>query len=136
MADPDPALLTGPLELHGRIMPASNATFLGEIEGTRVVYKPEAGERPLWDFPDGTLAHRERAAYLVAEALGWDVVPLTFLRDGPHGELTIRHAGEPLLITTREPTQVAVKPLEPLLPAPQQPPGREPIRRHRTPPHI
>ncbi len=81
----DPPLLDGELTLHGRIMPASNATFLGEIEGTRVVYKPEAGERPLWDFPDGTLARRERAAYLLSEALGWDVVPLTFLRDGPHG---------------------------------------------------
>lgn len=82
---PDPSLLTGELTLHGRIMPASNATFLGEIGGTRVVYKPEAGERPLWDFPDGTLARRERATYLVSEALGWNVVPLTFLRDGPHG---------------------------------------------------
>ncbi len=82
---PDPVLLTGELTLHGRIMPASNATFLGEIEGTRVVYKPEAGERPLWDFPHGTLARRERASYLLSEALDWDVVPLTFLRDGPHG---------------------------------------------------
>ena len=78
-------LLDGELSLHGRIMPASNATFVGEIEGTRVVYKPLAGERPLWDFPDGTLAAREEAAYLVSEALGWNVVPLTFRRDGPHG---------------------------------------------------
>ncbi len=84
-AEPDAALLTSEIELHGRIMPASNATFLGEVGGTRVVYKPEAGERPLWDFPDGTLARRERAAYLVSAAFGWDVVPLTFLRDGPHG---------------------------------------------------
>lgn len=83
--EPDPALLTAEIELHGRIMPASNATFLGQVAGTRVVYKPELGERPLWDFPDGTLARRERAAYLVSEAFGWDVVPLTFLRDGPHG---------------------------------------------------
>ena len=73
------------LVLHGRIMPASNATFVGEIAGTRVVYKPVRGERPLWDFPDGTLARREVAAYAVSEALGWDVVPHTFLRDGPHG---------------------------------------------------
>ena len=58
--EPDPALLTEEIELHGRIMPASNATFLGEVAGTRVVYKPEVGERPLWDFPDGTLARRER----------------------------------------------------------------------------
>ena len=85
VTQPDPALLTAEIELHGRIMPASNATFLGEVAGTRVVYKPEAGERPLWDFPDGTLARRERAAYLVSEALEWDVVPLTLLRDGPHG---------------------------------------------------
>ena len=51
-------------------MPASNATFLAELDGREVVYKPIAGERPLWDFPDGTLADREVAAYLVSEALG------------------------------------------------------------------
>ena len=51
----------------------------------RVVYKPIAGERPLWDFPDGTLAAREVAAYAVSEALGWDIVPPTVLGDGPHG---------------------------------------------------
>ena len=83
------ALAEGELELQGRIMPASNATFFGEavLEATRVacVYKPVAGERPLWDFPSRTLANRERAAYLVSEALGWDVVPLTVLREGPHG---------------------------------------------------
>ncbi|MGZ5403562.1 MAG: SCO1664 family protein [Nocardioides sp.] len=78
-------LLDEELRLHGRIMPASNATFVGEIGDIRVVYKPVAGERPLWDFPDGTLANREVAAYAVSEALGWDVVPHTFLRDGPHG---------------------------------------------------
>ena len=78
-------LLGGDLALHGRVLPASNATFVGEIDGVRVVYKPIAGERPLWDFPDGTLAAREVAAYAVSEALGWDVVPHTFLRGGPHG---------------------------------------------------
>ena len=78
-------LVDAELVLHGRIMPASNATYLGEIEGTRVVYKPVAGERPLWDFPLGTLADREVAAYLVSEAFGWDVVPQTWLREGPHG---------------------------------------------------
>ena len=51
-----------------------------------VVYKPIAGESPLWDFPDGTLAHREVAAYLVSEVFGWDVVPHTWLRGGPLGE--------------------------------------------------
>lgn len=82
---PSPDLAAGELVLHGRVMPASNATFVGEIDGVRVVYKPVAGERPLWDFPDGTLAGREIASYAVSEALGWDVVPYTFLRRGPHG---------------------------------------------------
>ena len=78
-------LLEGEIVLRGRIMPASNATFLGEIGGVKVVYKPVAGERPLWDFPDGTLADREGAAYLVSEMFGWNVVPQTWLREGPHG---------------------------------------------------
>ena len=52
----------------------------------RCVYKPIRGERPLWDFPDGTLAGREVAAYLVSAATGWDIVPPTVLRDGPLGE--------------------------------------------------
>lgn len=75
----------GDLVLEGRILPASNATFVGLLDGTRVVYKPVAGERPLWDFPDAVLAHREVAARHVSEALGWDVVPPTWLGDGPHG---------------------------------------------------
>ena len=73
------------LTIKGRIMPASNATFLGELDGREVVYKPVAGERPLWDFPDGTLADREVAAYLVARATGWDLVPRTWWGEGPHG---------------------------------------------------
>ena len=80
-----PGFPTGGLTLHGRVLPASNATFVGEVDGVRVVYKPIAGERPLWDFPDGTLAAREVGAYAVSEALGWDIVPTTVLRDGPHG---------------------------------------------------
>jgi uncharacterized repeat protein (TIGR03843 family) len=91
----DPGLLTGALTLHGRVIPASNATFVGEIDARRVVYKPVAGERPLWDFPDGTLAAREEAAYLVSEAIGWDVVPLTFQRDGPHGPGMVQLWQEP-----------------------------------------
>lgn len=79
-------LMTGELTLTGRITTASNATFLGAIGDTVVVYKPVAGEAPLWDFPAGTLARREVAAYLVSEALGWDIVPRTWLRDGPFGE--------------------------------------------------
>lgn len=86
---PGVRLDTDPLEVMGRIMPASNQTFLcrlgAEEDEVRAVYKPTAGERPLWDFPDGTLALRERAAYLVSEAIGWSVVPPTVLRDGPLG---------------------------------------------------
>ena len=70
----------------GRITTASNATFLGSIGDAAVVYKPIAGEKPLWDFPDGFLTHREVAAYLVWEVLGWNIVPRTWLRDGPLGK--------------------------------------------------
>lgn len=75
----------GDLELEGRLVVASNATFLGTVDGTTVVYKPVIGEKPLWDFPDRTLAHREVSASLLSDALGWDVVPTTWLRDGPFG---------------------------------------------------
>jgi len=79
----------GKIDVQGRLVDASNATLFCEIVagGTRAqcVYKPVAGERPLWDFPDGTLAGREIAAYLVSAATGWDVVPPTVLRDGPFG---------------------------------------------------
>ena len=88
--------------LHGRIMPASNATFLGQIGEVKVVYKPISGERPLWDFPDGTLADREVAAYVVSEAFGWDVVPPTWLREGPHGLGMVQLWREP------DPEQAAV----------------------------
>jgi uncharacterized repeat protein (TIGR03843 family) len=84
MTDPLAAPSTG-LTLDGRLVTASNATFVGELDGVRVVYKPIAGERPLWDFPDGDLASREVAAYAVSEALGWGIVPRTWLGDGPHG---------------------------------------------------
>lgn len=87
------------LVLHGRIMPASNATFLGEIgagpDVLKVVYKPVSGERPLWDFPEGTLAGREVASYLVSRATGWDVVPQTWLREGPHGPGMVQVWQEP-----------------------------------------
>ena len=88
-------LVRGELVLTGRILPASNATFVGHIADTAVVYKPVDGERPLWDFPDGTLARREVAAYLVSEALGWDVVPHTWLRDGPMGTGMVQLWQEP-----------------------------------------
>ena len=68
---------------------SSNATFLAELalDGATAlaIYKPERGERPLWDFPSG-LYKREIAAYLLSEALGWGLVPLTVARDGPYGE--------------------------------------------------
>ena len=85
----DEALEHGELTIHGRIPDASNAVLYAtaELAGRRVpcVYKPVAGERPLWDFPDGTLAQREVAAYEVCRALGWDAVPPTVLREGPLG---------------------------------------------------
>lgn len=84
MTDPLAAPAAG-LVLDGRLVAASNATFVGDLEGSRVVYKPIAGERPLWDFPEGNLASREVAAYVVSEALGWGVVPRTWLGEGPHG---------------------------------------------------
>ncbi|MDT3725166.1 SCO1664 family protein [Streptomyces sp. DSM 41972] len=90
----DPAaaelLARGELTVRGRIREASNAalycTVTHEDREAACVYKPVAGERPLWDFPDGTLAGREAAAYEVSRATGWDLVPPTVLRDGPYGE--------------------------------------------------
>ncbi|CAM3755562.1 SCO1664 family protein [Occultella aeris] len=88
-------LAEGELELVGRIREASNATFVGRIDGVSVVYKPVAGERPLWDFPDGTLARREAAAHALSESFGWDVVPRTWLRDGPLGHGMVQVWCEP-----------------------------------------
>lgn len=70
----------------GRLPGASNATLLARLtDDTEVVYKPIAGETPLWDFPDESLAIREVLAYEVSEAGGLDVVPETRWCDGPHG---------------------------------------------------
>ncbi|MFG2266228.1 SCO1664 family protein [Streptomyces sp. NPDC048720] len=83
-------LARGELSVRGRIREASNAALFCTValDGREAscVYKPVAGERPLWDFPDGTLAGREVAAYEVSEATGWGLVPPTVLRDGPYGE--------------------------------------------------
>ncbi|MEV6406865.1 SCO1664 family protein [Streptomyces galilaeus] len=83
-------LARGELTVRGRITEASNAalycTVAHEGREAACVYKPVAGERPLWDFPDGTLAQREVAAYEVSEATGWGLVPPTVLREGPYGE--------------------------------------------------
>ena len=88
-ADVVDRLATAPLTIHGRIVNASNHTMLVETDDGRepllAVYKPRAGERPLWDFPLGSLHQREVAAYEVSAFLGWEVVPPTLLRDGPLG---------------------------------------------------
>jgi uncharacterized repeat protein (TIGR03843 family) len=82
-------LATGALEIDGRLVDASNTTLLCEVTldgvAAHCVYKPVRGERPLWDFPDGTLAGREVASYLISGATGWNLVPPTVLRDGPLG---------------------------------------------------
>lgn len=79
----------GEITVEGRLVAATNATLycLVEFEGLRAncVYKPISGERPLWDFPDGTLAGREVAAYVISEQMGWRIVPPTVHRDGPFG---------------------------------------------------
>jgi uncharacterized repeat protein (TIGR03843 family) len=86
------AVLThGELTIEGRLADASNATLLAlsVLDGVELmcVYKPTAGERPLWDFPESTLGMREVAAYQVSEALGWGLVPPTAWRDsGPFGQ--------------------------------------------------
>ncbi|AEH09671.1 hypothetical protein FsymDg_2271 [Candidatus Protofrankia datiscae] len=82
-------LRDGEITVTGRLLEASNTTLYCEIslDGVdgRCIYKPVRGERALWDFPDGTLAGRERAAYLVSEAIGTGIVPPTALRGGPFG---------------------------------------------------
>lgn len=90
---PDDAAATllierGEIEVVGRMPWSSNATYLCEVgcgdDTMRAIYKPRRGERALWDFPSG-LDHREAAAYELSEALGWDLVPFTIVRDGPLG---------------------------------------------------
>ena len=77
---------TGELEIIGRLVDASNASLLCKLPNElKVIYKPIAGERPLWDFPDGNLASREVAAFYISEVGEFDVVPKTVLRDGPFG---------------------------------------------------
>jgi uncharacterized repeat protein (TIGR03843 family) len=82
-------LENGRLDVEGRLVEASNATLYCTVrsggEPVACVYKPVAGERPLWDFPTGTLAGREVAAYAVSRTSGWDIVPPTVMRDGPYG---------------------------------------------------
>lgn len=84
------ALQKGSVDLQGQFLSGSNYTFLGDLVYNdlkfQVVYKPVRGEQPLWDFPHGSLARREVAAYTISEFLGWDLVPPTiFRKDGPLG---------------------------------------------------
>lgn len=83
-------LTMGEINISGRLVDASNATLFGTCtylgSELSIIYKPIAGERPLWDFADGNLASREYASYLLSELLGWNLVPVTILRDGPFGE--------------------------------------------------
>jgi uncharacterized repeat protein (TIGR03843 family) len=125
-------LRRGELTVIGRIRSASNATFLceanlGELQA-HCVYKPIAGEAPLWDFPDGTLAGRELAAYLVSHTLGWNIVPYTIIRDGPAGrgmlQLWVDQPGDEV---GDEPE--AGPDLVDLLPAGHIPPGYLPVLR-------
>ena len=89
MSSAQEVILSGDLHVEGRFVDASNATLFAKCtldeQEVSVIYKPIAGERPLWDFPDGHLAHRERAAYLLSEELALGLVPFTILREGPFG---------------------------------------------------
>lgn len=85
-ADKIHELERGDIEIVGRLVNASNASLYCRVGSVSAIYKPIAGERPLWDFPDGHLAWREVATYKVSEALGLNCVPPTILRDGPFGE--------------------------------------------------
>jgi hypothetical protein len=89
MIDVTESILSGNLLVVGRLVDASNATLLANIEGSEpsieVIYKPVAGERPLWDFPDGNLANREYSAYLLSNLAEFNIVPFTVLREGPFG---------------------------------------------------
>lgn len=111
-------LRDGAITILGRVIGSSNNALLvtvacpgpGPIEELPAIYKPTAGERPLDDFPDGTLTRREVAAWHVSEASGWDIVPPTVLRDGPFGEGMVQAYVEPdptvdvvELITTADP---------------------------------
>jgi uncharacterized repeat protein (TIGR03843 family) len=127
-------LRDGELTVLGRIRSASNATFLCEADWgglqTHCVYKPVAGEQPLWDFPDGTLAGRELSAYLVSAALAWNIVPYTIIRDGPAGpgmlQLWVDQPGDSG--DDRDDTDTGPD-LVDLLPVGRTPPGYLPVLR-------
>lgn len=83
------------IQIEGLVPWGSNYTFLVKLcheqrEG-QGIYKPKRGERPLWDFPSGSLCQRERAAFLLSQAIGWDIVPPTVLRQGPQGQGSLQY---------------------------------------------
>lgn len=89
------ALHKGEISMQGQFLRGSNYTFLANLQyqgqELAVVYKPSRGEQPLWDFPAGTLAKREVAAYLVSEAASWHMVPPTiYRRQAPLGPGSIQ----------------------------------------------
>lgn len=110
-------LTFGEIELEGRLVDASNVVMLGQLElgdiRTRVIYKPVTGERPLWDFPDGTLAQREAAAFVISAVGGWNLVPPTVLREGPLGHGSVQlwidaiEGGSQTLIDVVTPAELA-----------------------------
>ena len=123
MSSPDEPILTtlkqGSLAIQGEFQWGSNYTFLVNVQygalNLPAVYKPTRGERPLWDFPPASLAHRETAAYLVSEALGWRLVPPTvYRRHGPLGpgslQLFIEHDPEYLYFTFSEEDRQRLRP--------------------------
>jgi len=111
-------LRDGVIEVVGRVIGSTNNAMLVTLAcpgddpdaAIAAIYKPTAGERPLDDFPDGTLTRREVAAWHVSEASGWDIVPPTILREGPFGEGMVQAFVEPdpsvdvvELVTTGDP---------------------------------
>ncbi|WP_236792476.1 SCO1664 family protein [Amycolatopsis sp. GM8] len=103
----------GKLDVEGRLVDASNVTLYCSVEldgmCANAVYKPVNGERPLWDFPDGTLAGREVATYLLSDASGLGSIPPTVLRDGPFGVGMVQlwiETSEEELIDVRAPADV------------------------------
>ncbi len=128
-------LRNGELTVLGRIRSASNGTFLCEStlgeSSVHCVYKPVAGEQPLWDFPDGTLAGRELGAYLVSTQLGWNLVPYTIIRHGPAGpgmlQLWVEQPGD--TVATAESDARPGPDLVDLFPAGKLQPGYLPVLR-------
>jgi uncharacterized repeat protein (TIGR03843 family) len=112
-------LLNGELDMEGQLLAGSNYTFLVEVhlqgQQFKAIYKPVRGEQPLWDFPEGSLAKRESAAYVLSEALGWDLVPPTiFRRKGPLGpgslQFFIEHKPELHYFNLDAPTRQRLRP--------------------------